>query len=81
MEKKPKPDMSFEDLRCVLRYHWVDDHKIYPTERLRVQMSSLLLLSECSASRPGAILASGSAQESRDRFLRYRDIELMLVLL
>lgn len=53
--------------------------KRYPTGRQRIQMSLLLLLSAFTASRPGAILASGGAQESRNQFLRYRDIELMLV--
>ena len=79
LESKPKPEMSFEDLRCLFRHHWVDDKKRYPTERQRIQMSLLLLLSAFTASRPGAILANGSAQESRNQFLRYRDIELMLV--
>lgn len=71
--------MSFEDLRCLFRHHWIVDKKRYPTERQQIQMSLLLLLSAFTASRPGAILASGRAEESRNQFLRYRDIEFMLV--
>lgn len=71
--------MSVEDLRCLLKYHWINDEKRYPTERQRIQLSLVLLISAFSASRPGAILASGTTQKSRDQYLRYRDIELMLV--
>lgn len=70
--------MSVEDLRCVLRHHWAYDQEIYATERQRVQMSLLLLLSAFTSSRPGAILQSGCAKGS-NRALRYRDVELMLL--
>lgn len=79
MDKKPKPEMSFEDLRCLFRHHWIVDEKRYSTARQRIQMSLLLLLSAFTASRPGAIFASGRAEENRNQFLRYRDIKHMLV--
>lgn len=31
--------MSVDDLRCLLRHHWVHDQEKYPTERQRIQMS------------------------------------------
>ena len=48
--------MSFEDLRCDLRHHWIDNQKIYPTERQRIQLFFMLLLCVYTTSRPGAIL-------------------------
>lgn len=70
--------MSVEDLRCVLQHHWAYDQETYATERQRVQMSLLLLLSAFTSSRPGAILESGCAKGS-NQALQYCDVELMLV--
>lgn len=53
LEKKPKPDMSVEDLRCVLQHHWIYGQEIYPTERQRIQSSLLLLIATFTRSRPG----------------------------
>ena len=77
-QKKSRPDMSFEDLRCVLRHHWIDDQEIYPTERQRIKLSFMLLLWVYTVSRPGAILQTGCANGT-NRALRYRDVELMLL--
>ena len=78
-EKNSKPDMSVTNLRCVLRHHWVADQEIYPTERQRIQMFLMLLLCAFTASQPGAIIDNTCANDT-NRFLRYRDIEFMLML-
>lgn len=70
--------MSVEDLRCVLRHHWVYDQERYPTERQRLQILLLLLISAFTASRPEAIVESGCAKGS-NRALRYCDIGLTLI--
>lgn len=70
--------MSVDDLRCLVRHHWVHDQEKYPTERQRIQMSLLLLLAAFTASRPGPIIESRCAKGS-NQALQYRDIELMLV--
>lgn len=49
VEKKPKPDMSVEDPRCLDTIGSMIREN-YPTERQRAQMSLLLLLSTFTAS-------------------------------
>lgn len=37
--EKIQARLSVEDIRCVLRHHWVYDKEVYPAERQRIQMS------------------------------------------
>lgn len=63
-----KPILEAEDLMEVLRCHWVTDTNIFPNERQRVQLATLLLFTAFTGSRPGALLA-----------IRYRDIDLFVL--
>lgn len=40
-KKEIRLGMSVEDLRCVLRHHWIYEQEIYPTKRQRLEMSLL----------------------------------------
>ena len=63
-----KPVLEAEDLLEVLRYHWVTDTNIFPNERQRVQLATLLLLAAYTGSRPGALLA-----------ITYEDVRLFVL--
>ena len=62
-----KPILEAEDLLEVLRCHWALDTNIFPKERQRVQLATLLLFAAFTGSRPGALLA-----------VTYRDVDLFV---
>jgi hypothetical protein len=74
---KDKDAMFVQDLYAVLHALWVDDTK--PLHGfIRVQVSLLLLLSAATGTRPGAIVESASAKDSK-KALSFKNIELMKV--
>ena len=69
--EKEKACLFVDDLSVLLNCHWVRDSEVFAHERLRVQMALLLLVSGCTATRPGALIG--------ERPLLYDDIKLFLV--
>ncbi|KAH0559988.1 hypothetical protein GP486_003490 [Trichoglossum hirsutum] len=69
--EKEKACLFVDDLSVLLNCHWVRDTEIFAHERLHVQMAFLLLVSGCTATRPGALVGK--------RPLLYSDIKLFLV--
>ena len=69
--------MYVQDLYSVLHALWVDDTKALHG-RIRVQLSLMLLLSGATATRPGALIESGSARGS-NKALSYEHITLLKV--
>ncbi|KAL9124214.1 MAG: hypothetical protein Q9217_006433 [Psora testacea] len=62
-----KPLLDAEDFLEVLRCHWVTDMNVFPHERQRVQLATILLLAALTGSRPGALLG-----------ITYRDLDLFI---
>jgi hypothetical protein len=59
-----------EDM-CVLQNgHWVRDKQVFAHERLRVQMSPLIIFAGATATRPAALVG--------ERPLLYKDIEFQV---
>jgi hypothetical protein len=59
-----------EDL-CVLQNgHWVRDREVFAHERLRLQLSPLLIFAGCTSTRPKALVG--------ERPLLYEDIEFQV---
>jgi hypothetical protein len=69
--------MYVQDLYAVLHALWVDDTKALHG-RIRVQLSLILLLSGATATRPGALIKSGSARGS-NKALSYEHVTLLKV--
>ncbi|OQV11319.1 hypothetical protein CLAIMM_15173 [Cladophialophora immunda] len=57
--------LEAEEFDEVIKFHWVADVYIYPLERQRVQVPTILILAGVTASRPDALL-----------HIRYRDLNL-----
>ena len=69
--------MHAQDLYAIQHAHWVDDPKaLHGLER--VQFSLLLLLSAATATRPGALVESGSAKGS-NKALCFEHVSLLKV--
>ena len=51
-----KPLLDVEDLWEVLQCHWVTDTNTFPSERLRVELATILLFAAYTSSRPRALL-------------------------
>src|SRR5439155_9709123 len=66
-----------QDLYSILHALWVDDTKALHG-RIQVQLSLMLLLSGATATRPGALIESGSARGS-NKALSYEHITLLKV--
>jgi integrase len=49
----------------VIQYHWATDINIFPNERQRVQVATILLLAAYTGLRPGVLL-----------YITYRDLHL-----
>lgn len=69
--------MFVQDLYAILHALLVDDTRSQHGF-IRVQITLLLLLSAATATRPGAIVESASAQGS-NKALSFKDVELMKV--
>lgn len=67
--------MYVQDLYAVLHALQVDDTKALHGQ-IRVQLSLMLLLSGATATRPGALIESGSARGS-NKALSYKHITLL----
>jgi integrase len=52
----------------VLRCHWATDTNVFPNERQRVQLATILLFAAFTGSRPGALLA-----------IKYQDLDLFVL--
>lgn len=75
--EKEKHAMYVYDLYTILYALWVDDTKpLYGF--IRVQILLLLLLSAATATRPGAIVESGSAKGS-NKALLFKNIKILKV--
>ena len=75
--EKEKHAMSVRDLYVILHAHWTRDTR--PCHgRFRVEISLLLLLSVATATRPGALVESGSAKHS-NKALSYEHVSIMRV--
>jgi len=59
--------LDAEDFLEVLRCHWVTDTNIFPHERQRVQLATILLIAAFAGSRPEALLG-----------ITYRDLNLFV---
>ena len=69
--------MYVQDLYAILHALWVDDDR--PLHGLvRVQISTLLLISAATATRPGALIESTSKRKS-NKVLCFKDVSLMMV--
>jgi hypothetical protein len=74
---KDKDAIYVEDLYVMLYAHWAIDSK--PRHgRMRVQVSLVLLLAAATATRPGALIESGSAKGS-NKALAYEHISVAKV--
>lgn len=60
-----KPLLEAEDFVELLRYHWASDINVFPNERQRLQLATILLLAAFTGSRPQALL-----------YITYRDLNL-----
>lgn len=75
--EKEKHAMFVQDLYVILHAHWALDPK--PQHgRSRVEMSLILLLSGATATRPGALIESGSAKGS-NKALSYQHISILKI--
>lgn len=88
-----KDTLSAEDLGILLRCLWVYDTSSYNHERLRVQMSLLMLFSAFTGTRPGVLVPQSPSKQTRSRSdipssvqepqrlhtVCYKDIELYLL--
>ncbi|KAI9889352.1 MAG: hypothetical protein M1814_005520 [Vezdaea aestivalis] len=63
-----KPLLEVEDFILVLQCHWVTDTNVFPHERQRVQLATILLLAAFTGSRPQALLE-----------IEYRDLDLFIL--
>lgn len=54
-EREPQL-LEADDFVVVIQYHWASDINVFPNERQRVQVASILLLAAFTGSRPGALL-------------------------
>ncbi|KFZ13522.1 hypothetical protein V501_03678 [Pseudogymnoascus sp. VKM F-4519 (FW-2642)] len=68
--EKDKAGLFVEDLCTLQNGHWVLDTEVYAHERLRVQLSPLLIIAGCTATRPKALVGK--------RPLLYKDIEFQV---
>jgi len=69
--------MFVEDLFVMIHAHWsLDESALWG--RMRVQQSLVFILCAATASRPGAILVSGSATDT-GKALLYEHIEIMRI--
>jgi hypothetical protein len=68
--EKDKARLFVEDLCTLQNGHWVLDTEVYAHERLQVQLSPLLIIAGCTATRPKALV--------RKRPLLYKDIEFQV---
>ncbi|KAI0550140.1 hypothetical protein F4679DRAFT_595032 [Xylaria curta] len=64
---KEKTSIFVQDLAVLLSYHWIRDTEIFPHERLRVELATMLILGGPSAARPGSLID-----------IKYEDITLSL---
>jgi integrase len=64
IEREPQL-LEADDFVVVIQYHWVSDINVFPNERQRVQVATILLLAAFTGSRPGALL-----------HVKYRDLRL-----
>ena len=71
IQRRRKACLFVDDLSVLFNCYWVRDTEVFAHERLRVQMALLLLISGCTATRPGALVGK--------RPLLYSDIKLFLV--
>ena len=64
----------------MLHYHWKFDNEIFPFERERVQLATVLLFLAYTGAKPGAIVESsaGGIRGSNEALL-YRDVKLRLL--
>lgn len=53
-----KESLYVEDMCTLQNGHWVRDRHVFAHERLRVQMSPLLIFAGATATRPGALVGS-----------------------
>lgn len=70
--------MSVEDLLLVIHYLWVSDGCVFPVERQRVQLATLMLLTAYTSSRPGALVEASCAPGSNE-CITYNDIRILVI--
>ena len=63
-----KPVLEAENLLELLRCHWITDTNVFPHERQRVQLATILLIAAFTGSRPGALLS-----------IKYRDLDIFVL--
>ena len=68
--EKEKASLFVEDLCVIQNVHWVRDTEVFLHERFRVQMSPLLIIAGCTATRPSALVGK--------RPLLYEDIQFQV---
>ena len=77
---KQKFCVGHNTLLGMLHYHWKFDTSIFPCERERVQLATILLFLAYTGARPGAIVesTSGGIKGSNESLL-YKDLKLKLL--
>lgn len=78
MSPKAKLVMSVEDLLVILHHLWAFDHTKYPVERQRINVSTLLLFTVYTSSRPGALVEASSASGTNE-CLTYDDVSVLVI--
>ena len=66
--EKEKPIVDAEDFTKVLQCHWLTDTNVFPQERQRIQLPTILMMAGFTGSRAGALLR-----------VRYRDLSLYYI--
>ena len=62
---KAKPVMGVDDLLRVLVYHWAKDQSVFPNERQRVQLATILLFAAYTSSRPAELVDAQVSEKSK----------------
>ena len=77
---KPTYTVGHNTLLGMLHYHWNFDTAVFPFERERVQLATVLLFLAYTGARPGAIVesSSGGIRGSNEAML-YKDLKLKLL--
>lgn len=75
---RSKPVMSVEVLLIALHYLGASDPSVFPIERQRVQLATIMLVIACTSSRPAALVEASCAAGSNE-CLTYDDTRLLVL--
>jgi hypothetical protein len=60
--------MGVDDLLRVLLYHWAKDTSVFPNERQRLQLATILLFAAYTSSRPAELVDAEASDAEKAKY-------------